>query len=92
MQDYHEREFGFQLTLPGKVHLKANGKLEFTDLPHEILFFQGRPGILHPSHCMDIKWNSPIDRQTMRLLVNHTLGKFTFSLLIFGHSSFNLHC
>ena len=34
------------------------GKLKFMDLPHGILFFQGRPGVLHPSPCMDIKCNS----------------------------------
>ena len=26
-------------------------KFEFMNLPHRILFFQGRPGILHPSPC-----------------------------------------
>ena len=32
------------------------------DLSTEILFFQERPGILHPPYCMDrldIEWNSP---------------------------------
>ena len=46
-----------------KNSLKTNSsprKLEFMDLPHGIPFFQGRPGILHPSLCMDIKWNSPM--------------------------------
>ena len=41
--------------------LKTNsspGKFEFIDLTHGISFFQEWPGILHPSLCMDIKWNT----------------------------------
>ena len=36
------------------MNQSSPGKLEFMDLPHGILFFQERPGILHPSPCMDI--------------------------------------
>ena len=38
--------------------IQALGKLEFTDLPHGFLFFQGWSGILHPSLYIDIKWNT----------------------------------
>ena len=51
----------FSIQIAWKTPFKPNsspGKLEFTDLPHENLFFQGWPGILHPSPCMDIKWNT----------------------------------
>ena len=45
---------------PGKFHFQPIKALEkqFADLPHEILFFQGWSGILHPHFCLDIKWNS----------------------------------
>ena len=39
-----------------EISLKTDsspGKLKFTDLPQGILLCQGRPGILHPSPCMD---------------------------------------
>ena len=39
---------------------QSPGKLVFTDSPHGILFFLGKPGISHPLLCMDIKWNSPM--------------------------------
>ena len=32
---------------------QTSGKLEFMDLPIGILFFQRRPGILHPPSCME---------------------------------------
>ena len=53
----------FSIDVTWKFSLKTNqghGKLEFMDLPHGILFFQGMLGILHPPPCMDIKKNSPI--------------------------------
>ena len=53
-------EVWFSIQIAWKTPLKTNlspGKLEFTDLLHGIPFFQGWPGILHPS-CMDIKWNT----------------------------------
>ena len=34
-------------------------KFEFMNLPHRILFFQGRPEILHPSPRMDILMELP---------------------------------
>ena len=40
----------------------SHGKLQFTELPHGVIFLGGRPGILHPSPCMNIKWNSPRGR------------------------------
>ena len=30
------------------------------DLSIGIILFKGRPGILHPPSCMDLKWNSPM--------------------------------
>ena len=56
-------EVRFSIDIVWKISLKTNQsprKLEFMDLPHGILFFQGTPGILHPFPCMDIKWNSPL--------------------------------
>ena len=44
-------EVWFSIQIAWKTPLKTNSspeKLEFADLPHEILFFQGWPGILHP--------------------------------------------
>ena len=43
---------------------KINQSTGRRDLLHRILFFQGRPGILHPSSCMDIKWNNPTNDDT----------------------------
>ena len=49
-------------------------KLQFMYLPHGILFCKGLPGILHPSPCMDIKWNSPM-----------TIGLCIVQLRLWGH-------
>ena len=62
-------EVWFPIQIARKTSLEANqshGKLEFIDLPHEILFFHGRPGILHPPPCLNIKWNSPFAYQRMK--------------------------
>ena len=56
-------EVGFSIQMAWKISPKTKrgpGELAITDLPFRILFFQGRPGILHSSSCMDIKRNSPI--------------------------------
>ena len=56
-------EVWFSIQIAWKISLKTNqspGKRKVADLPYGTLFFQGRPGILHPSPCMDIKWNSPM--------------------------------
>ena len=55
-------EVWFLIQTDWKTPLKTNSSpenLEFLDLPRGILFFQGWPGILHPSPSMDIKSIGP---------------------------------
>ena len=57
-------EVWFSYQIAWKISFETNqrpGKLEFMDLPHGILSFKEGPGISHPSPCMDIKWNSPME-------------------------------
>ena len=55
-----------------EISLKTNlshGKVKFIKLTHGILFFQGRPRILHPPLSMDIKWNSPKECANLPTLI-----------------------
>ena len=52
--------FGTQIKIPGDMLCPTILILPHPTLSIGILFFQGRPGILHPPSCMDIKWNSPV--------------------------------
>ena len=49
-------------------------KLEFTDLPYGMLFFRGWPGILDPSSCMDIKWNTTLNDIKTHLKITFILA------------------
>ena len=69
----------------------SSGKLEFTDLPHGILFFQGWPGILYPSPCMDKKWNTTFNDIKMQFKITFNTGycssisRLSYLLLIISH-------
>ena len=59
------------------------GKVQFTDLTHGNLFSEGRPGILHPPACMDIKWNNPVSRGSP--------CKLQFSQVILNENLMSIH-
>ena len=46
--------------------IQSPGKLEYRIYPTEFYFFQGRPGILHPSPYAYIRWNSPVEPERSR--------------------------
>ena len=76
----------FSIQIAWKTPLKTNsspGILEFTNFLHGILFFQGWPGILHPSPCLDIKWNMTFNDIKMHFKTNFNTGYcFSTSCLI----------
>ena len=56
-------EVWFSIQIAWKFSSKPIQPLKNSNLqtpPHETVFFQGRPGILHPTNCKDIKWFSPL--------------------------------
>ena len=59
--------FGIQIKILGDLLCPTILILPHPTLSIGILFFQGRPGILHPPSCMDIKWSSPVYLKTRAL-------------------------